>query len=488
MPGSSTNGPVAGVALRPGRLAPPARLRLRTIGLALAVVVLVMTTAPAAQAAALHRAVKAGDLNGMTRMLAAGTDVNARDNRGRTALMYAVDKRYLLLVEPLLAAQADPNVRALDGATALFMAAVHGYGEIITLLMQAGADPTIEGPQLKGIKGRTATAVARTHYGDPETARAQGERAEIIALLEGKMWEDVVFARADSLWTVDAYADYIASYPSGRHVEKARRRQAALERAPLLTATSPAGTTLRECDVCPEMVVIPAGRFRMGDLDGGGDRDERPVHDVTIATPFAVGKYEVTFAEWDACVTAGGCTHRPGDAGWGRGKRPVINVSWDDAQEYVQWLSREVVGKPYRLLSEAEWEYVARAGTKTVYWWGGDSWLDDSPSDYANHRGTDGADRWVSTAPVGSFKANPFGVFDTAGNVLEWVEDCQNYSYRGAPNDGSAWESGDCYFRMLRGGALVYDPEDLRSAERYGSTHGDRSYYIGFRLARTLTP
>ena len=505
MPGSSMNVPSSKAVEGPGRLAPPARLRLRTIGLALAVAVLIMTTAPAAQAAALHRAVKAGDLNGMTRMLAAGTDVNARDNRGRTALMYAVDKGYPLLVEPLLAAEADPNVRGPDGATALYIAAAHGHSEIITLLMHAGADPTIKGPKRKGLKGSTPTAVARVHYGDPETVRAQGERAEILALLQGQTWaqfeearkalmDEAAFARADSLWTVDAYADYIASYPSGRHVEKARRLQAALESAPLLTVTSPAGTTLRECAVCPEMVVIPAGRFRMGDLAGGGDRDERPVHEVTIATPFAAGKYEVTFAEWDACVTAGGCTHRPDDEGWGRGKRPVINVSWDDAQEYVQWLSREV-GKPYRLLSEAEWEYVARAGTKTIYWWGGDSWLDDDPHDYANY-GTDdcckglaaGADRWVHTAPVGSFKANAFGVFDTAGNVWEWVEDCWNDSYRGAPNDGSAWKSGECSRRVLRGGSWSSDPGFLRSAFRGRFGTGYRSYNNGFRLARTLTP
>ena len=194
------------------------------------------------------------------------------------------------------------------------------------------------------------------------------------------------FARADSLWTVEAYAEYLAAYPSGRHVEKARRWQGSLERVTPLTATSTAGTSGRECAECPEMVVVPGGLFRMGDLTAK-KRSERemkmsremgfsknalddiewttdfglaglPPHDVTIA-PFAVGKYEVTFAEWDACVAAGGCTHRPDIRGWGRGTQPVIYVSWADAQEYVRWLSRKT-GKPYRLLSEAEWEYVAR--------------------------------------------------------------------------------------------------------------------------------
>ena len=159
---------------RPGRFAQEARLLLRrSIGLALTVVLL--AAAPvAAQSPALHRAVKAGDLAGLTRMLASGADVNARDNRGRTALMHAVDKGYVLLVEPLLAAQADPNVRAPDGATALFIAAVHGHSEIITMLMKAGADPTIKGPKLKGLKGRTPTEVAQTPYGDPAAARREG--------------------------------------------------------------------------------------------------------------------------------------------------------------------------------------------------------------------------------------------------------------------------------------------------------------------------
>ena len=165
----------------------------------------------------------------------------------------------------------------------------------------------------------------------------------------------------------------------------------------------------------------------------------------------------------------------------------MVCVNWEDAQAYVKWLSRET-GQFYRLLSEAEWEYVARAGTETTYWWGGDSWLDDSPSDYANHNGTDGADRWVNTAPVGSFKANPFGVFDTAGNIWEWVEDCWNDSYRGAPNDGSAWESGECSRRVWRGGSWLSNPGFLRSAFRSRHFTGNRDYGNGFRLARTLTP
>ena len=279
---------------------------------------------------ALHRAAKAGNLKGLEAALAAGADVNARDDKGWTALMYVVDKGYVLLVEPVLTAQADPDVRAPDGATALFMAVAHGHSEIIPLLMKAGANPTIKGP-----KGKTATEIAQARYGDLRTALEKGGSPAVIALLAGKTWAE------------------------GEEMIRTWQEK----RTP--------GYVFHDCDQCPEMVVVPEGRFRMGDLAGDGGSDEKPVHDVTIASSFAVGKYEVTFAEWDACVAGGGCTHWPADEGWGRGTRPVLNVSWDDTQAYVRWLSRET-GKPYRLLSEAEWEYVARAGSTTKYQWGDD--------------------------------------------------------------------------------------------------------------------
>ena len=255
------------------------------------------------------------------------------------------------------------------------------------------------------------------------------------------------------------------------------------------------GKTLRDCEQCPEMVVVPAGSYMMGSPDGEEGRSifEGPVqHEVTIATPLAVGKYEVTFAEWDACVAAGGCTHQPSDEGWGRGKRPVINVSWDDIQQYVKWLSGET-GQAYRLLSEAEWEYVARAGTTTPFHTGATI----SPAQ-ANYDGTStygsgqkGAYK-EKTVPVGSYAANGFEVYDVHGNVWEWVADCWNDSYAGAPSDGSAWTSGNtsgnCSLRVLRGGSWFGLPEYLRSAFRYGLDTGLRRYDIGFRLARTLTP
>ena len=239
----------------------------------------------------------------------------------------------------------------------------------------------------------------------------------------------------------------------------------------------------RDCPVCPEMVVVPAGSFRMGCVSGQDCFDaEKPVHRVTIAAPFAVGKYEVTFDEWDACVADGGCSgYRPEDI-WGRGRRPVIHMNLNDAQAYVLWVSKKT-GKPYRLLSEAEWEYAARAGSETAYSWGNEIGRNRS-----NCYGC--GSRWdrKQTAPVGSFAANAFGLHDVHGNVWEWVQDCWNRTYAGAPADGSAWEQGNCNTRVVRGGAWGNKPWDLRSAYRYRVTTGLRSSGVGFRVARSVTP
>ena len=184
------------------------------------------------------------------------------------------------------------------------------------------------------------------------------------------------------------------------------------------------------------MVVVPAGSFMMGSSERelGRDSDEGPQHKVTIAEPFAVGKYEVTFDEWEACVASGGCdSYKPKDQGWGRGPRPVINVSWNDAIAYVEWLSAKV-GKPYRLPSEAEWEYAARAGTTTRYWWGDEITIENA--NYGRNVG--------KTTDVGSYPPNRWGLYDMQGNVWEWTEDCYHDSYKVAPEDGSAWMNGDC--------------------------------------------
>jgi formylglycine-generating enzyme required for sulfatase activity len=228
------------------------------------------------------------------------------------------------------------------------------------------------------------------------------------------------------------------------------------------------------------MMVIRAGGFTMGSSES---KDEKPPHQVKIRQPFAVGKYDVTFDEWDACTEAGQCGgYRPNDQGWGRGKRPVINVSWDDAKAYVGWLSTKT-GQSYRLLSEAEWEYAARAGGQTKYPWG-----DDIGKGQANCDGC--GSQWDNkqTAPVGSFPPNPWGLYDMQGNVWQWVEDPYHDTYDGAPADGSVWARGGASSRVLRGGSWFDRPDFLRSALRGWGQPDGRYISIGFRVARTLLP
>lgn len=249
------------------------------------------------------------------------------------------------------------------------------------------------------------------------------------------------------------------------------------------------GDTFRDCDDCPEMVVVPSGSFLMGSPEGEEAREdiEGPQHRVTIAEPFAIGVYEVTFNEWDACVADGGCNgYLPDDEGWGRGRRPVINVSWENAQAYLDWLSSST-GMAYRLPSEAEWEYAARAGTTTPFHFG-----PTISTDQANHNGTDtyGSGqkgvRRGQTVQVGSFPANAFGLHDVHGNVWEWIEDCWNDRYAGAPANGTAWTSGYCGQRVLRGGSWYNDSGDLRSANRYANYTNTLFFSDGFRVARKL--
>jgi formylglycine-generating enzyme required for sulfatase activity len=223
------------------------------------------------------------------------------------------------------------------------------------------------------------------------------------------------------------------------------------------------------------MVVVPAGSFDMG----SNTDYENPVHRVTIAKPFAIGRYEVTFDEWDRCVEEKGCKFRPDDREWGRGKRPVINVSWLDAREYVSWLSQKT-GKTYRLPSEAEWEYAARAGTNTGYWWGA-----NVGSRQANCREC-GSGTSQQTQPVGSYPANAFGLYDTSGNAAEWVEDCWNDNYRSAPKDGSAWTTGQCRLRVLRGGAFDSAAKYVRSTARFRYDSDVRYSANGFRVVRDM--
>ena len=306
---------------------------------------------------------------------------------------------------------------------------------------------------------------------------------------------DVVGERADLAWmeaqahvrlgqfppAVEAYRTWLrlapADHPMRREMLARMRKAERGERGPSV------GERIRDCAHCPELVVVGPGTFEMGSPLGESERegDEGPVHSVTIAEPFAVGVYEVTFAEWEACRRGGGCTHNPKDEGWGRATRPVLNVSWVDAQSYVDWLSR-TTGKAYRLLSESEWEYVARAGTGTRYWWG-----DEVGRGRSNCNGCGDRQTGKRTSPVGSFSANGFGLYDVHGNVLEWVEDCWHRGYVGAPNDGSVWTTGaNCGYRVLRGGSWFNWPRGLRSANRVKYPAVTRVAHAGVRVARTL--
>ena len=223
----------------------------------------------------------------------------------------------------------------------------------------------------------------------------------------------------------------------------------------------------------PEMVRIPAGSFRMGDIQGGGQDDEKPVHQVSVGA-FAMGKYEVTFAEYDKFANATGKS-KPRDSGWGRGNRPVINVSWNDSVAYTKWLSQQT-GHTYRLPTEAEWEYAARAGTSTKYWWG-----NNIGTNKANCDGCGSRWDYKQTAPVGSFAANPFGLHDTVGNVREWT--CSEYESKYQGNDKVCKKRANLF--VLRGGSWYNDPWWARSAFRIWNWPSNRIRNNGFRLSRT---
>ena len=248
-------------------------------------------------------------------------------------------------------------------------------------------------------------------------------------------------------------------------------------------------------NVCaPRMVVVPAGNFTMGSPKDEPERDRDEVQvPIQIRAPFAIGTYEVTFEQWDACVADGGCKHKP-KANWGRGKQPIMRVSWDDiTKQYLPWLNGKLGLKGdagYRLPSEAEWEYAARAGSKTPFWWG--SSITQAQANYDGnfvYRG--GGDKGAyreKTVPVDSFKANPWGLYNVHGNVWEWTADCWNASNSGNPGNGNARTTGDCIQRVVRGGSWYSNPQLLRSANRNGRITTDRSNGRGFRLARTLNP
>ena len=321
---------------------------------------------------------------------------------------------------------------------------------------------------------------------------------QLVDLAEAGVHADVLAAMAKAA----SAAGQAAERPVPLPVESAPSRvePSPVEPEPVSSTSWQAGARFSDALASggrgPEMVVLPSGRFYMGCVSGMGcSNRERPIREVSMAAPFGVSIHEVTMDEYDRFTAATGGS-RVDDGGWGRGRRPAVNVSWSDAQEYVAWLSGET-GGAYRLLTEAEWEYAARAGSTTQFHFG------DQPMELCRHgnhadvsvpervewRNTLCSDRIaLETAEVGSYAPNPWGLHDIHGNVWEWVEDCWNGTYEDAPGDGRAWTQGDCSRRVLRGGSWNNRPALLRAAGRNGVSAGERGLNIGFRVARTLVP
>ena len=308
---------------------------------------------------------------------------------------------------------------------------------------------------------RTRTAVAQINGKDQRVWQSQQAPADPV-VISG--------SRPSAAKPADAgFWDRIGtSEPAGRQTPPEKPVQTpALTEAPALP--------IRDCPTCPELALVPAGTLMMGSTDGFAF--ETPVHEVTISKAFFIGRREVTFDEWDACVSEGGCQYQPGDRGQGRGLRPASDLDWNDAKSFVAWLSRKT-GKTYRLPTEAEWEYAARAGTKTAFYWG-----NAIEKDRANCTGCN-SQALNQTVATGTFPPNPLGLLDMAGNAAEWVEDCWDNNYKAAPKDGSALTKPDCRERVLRGGSFNNDQRFVRTAARFKYDFDVRYYTNGFRVVR----
>ena len=307
---------------------------------------------------------------------------------------------------------------------------------------------------------------------------SRGDRVHVTGRTEDKNWYRVELAEGA---TGFVYGELLRE-PVAAPAPAPKPEPAAATPAPPPTATTVVTHqtgAVSDCDNCPEMVVLQPGSFSMG--DNRGDRSEKPAHRVTIRKPFAIGKYEVTLAQWNACVEAGACKAMADTSAAGLSDMsPARDLSWNDAQRYVRWLSK-LTGQKYRLPTEAEWEYAARAGTSSRYWWG-----QKMESGKANCKDCGG--EWNNDAPakVDAFPANPFGIYGMNGGVWEWVEDCWHKSYAGAPTDGSAWTSHDCRENVIRGGSWRNDSTYAHSASRFRYDTAVRYILNGFRVAKSL--
>ena len=364
----------------------------------------------------------------------------------------------------LLETVTGSNIRNAPAATAGWVAAVPGGAQLKLVRKAEGKDwyeiETSDG-KTGFISGRLVRPIE--DQTEVEPAPASSEEPASPAM--------------------DAIMPLARPVPAAPPDEAAEPDDAASTEVAALDLDSPERITalsaFTDCESCPVMVALPEGRFRMGSADG--DRTEQPVREVAIGQAFALGKYEVTIAEWRACAEAGACRKiddpQPDDD-----TRPMQNVSWSDAESFAAWL-RETTGQPYRLPTEAEWEYGARGGESTRFWWG-----DDYREGRANCAECGGD--WDRRRPssIGAFDANPFGLHDMNGGVSEWVADCWISHYRDAPTDASARSSGNCSQRVLRGGSWRSKPPDITSSSRFHYDAQVRYYTNGFRVARDIQP
>ena len=317
------------------------------------------------------------------------------------------------------------------------------------------------------------------------TGKHESEARARIASLQASASDEAAWQAAKRANTASSYQQYLTSYKNGAHIAEAIAAIDKLRPQP--------GKTFKDCNDCPTMVSLPAGTSNLGaaNSDNEARPNEKPARPVTFTDMFAISVNEISFDDWQACVSAGACQNVSADNGWGRGRRPVINVSWDDAQTYVSWLSNKT-GQAYALPSEAQWEYAARAGEKSAYIGGskqamcafangaakesGLKWANTECSDLASDR----------TMPTGSLSANSFGVRDIIGNVSEWTLDCNTLNLRDAPSDGSADNRGSCNQRVTRGGSWFSGPKDMRFTARLMQRRGDRNDFTGFRVVRKI--
>ena len=345
-----------------------------------------------------------------------------------------------------------------------------------------GAQPAPPSPEIAAITGDyeavRASNIRRGPSAESERVATvdAGVTLRVVGLTEGRDWYQVE--------TPDGRRGFIygqlirpkpepepAAQPTPKPEPAPKVQEAAVPAARI------AAGVIKDCEFCPEMVRIPAGSFVMG--SASGHWSEKPALRVTIAQPFALGRYELTVGQWQACVDAGACPAMPHMQDV-TPNSPVHNVSWNEVQAYLKWLNQQT-GQTYRLPSEAEWEYAARAGTKTRYWWGEAVGTDNADCD-----GCGGKWNRKTPTPVGAYAPNPFGLYDMSGGVMEWVGDCWYPDHQGAPTDGSARTDGDCSQRVLRGGSWRHDETYATVTSRLSYDASVRYYTNGVRIARDL--